>query len=225
MSMNFRPAAMRRLAVVSPLLSVALLASGCLSSPTYGTDKTATEQLVQDVTSVVSLAPPKKAPIDYKPRAELVKPAPGQAAELPAPQQRLASADNPEWPESPEQRRARLRQEATENQDNPGYKSPIINDMALAEPAPAPRDSHTRQIGETDRTDDQKRQEVLRLRAEQRQGSPTNRKYLSEPPLDYRQPAATAATDELGEDELKKQRRAKKAASKGWSVKDYIPWL
>jgi hypothetical protein len=54
------------------------------------------------------------------------------------------------------------------------------------------------------------------------------RRTLTEPPLDYRQPAETAPTDELGEDEFKKQRRlkaeAKKASGKK-SWKDLVPWL
>jgi hypothetical protein len=41
------------------------------------------------------------------------------------------------------------------------------------------------------------------------QGSPTNRRYLSEPPLDYRQPAETAAKNDVGEDEWKKDKRRK----------------
>ena len=52
--------------------------------------------------------------------------------------------------------------------------------------------------------------------AASKQGSPTVRRTLTEPPLEYRQPAPTAATDELGEDEFKKQRRLKRQAQGGW---------
>ena len=57
-------------------------------------------------------------------------------------------------------------------------------------------------------------------------GSPTTRRYLSEPPLEYRAPAATAAADDLGEDEAKKERERKAAArkDKGFSWKNLIPW-
>ena len=57
-------------------------------------------------------------------------------------------------------------------------------------------------------------------------GSATTRRYLSEPPLAYRAPAATAAADELGEDEAKKERDRKAAArkDKGFSFKNLIPW-
>jgi hypothetical protein len=56
----------------------ALTLSGCMSSPTYGTDKTASEQLLGDVSGILSLAPAKKPQVDYKPRPELVRPAKGR---------------------------------------------------------------------------------------------------------------------------------------------------
>ena len=51
---------------------------------------------------------------------------------------------------------------------------------------------------------------------------------LTEPPIEYRQPAPTAAVDELGEDEYKKQRRLKAEARKAagdTSWRDLVPWL
>ena len=60
--------------------------------------------------------------------------------------------------------------------------------------------------------------------AETKQGSETSRKYLSEPPLVYRAPAATAPSGDIGEDEYKKERRAKAAAREGsWSWRQLIP--
>lgn len=223
-------AAARRLAVVSPLLLAGLLASGCMSSPTYGTGVSANEQLLTDVSSMVSLKPNRGDPIEYKPRPELVRPSQGQAAELPPPQEKVASAQNPDWPESPEERRKRLRKQADDNQDNQFYQSPIINDVsgsgggsATASSSSGGRtgDLGVRPVGQAEA----ERREVKKRLADARQGSATKRRYLSEPPLDYRQPAATAPTDELGEDEVKKERRAKKLATQPKGVKDYIPWL
>jgi hypothetical protein len=54
------------------------------------------------------------------------------------------------------------------------------------------------------------------------------RRTLTEPPVEYRQPVATAPADELGEDEYKKQRRLKAEAKKaggGSSWRDLVPWL
>lgn len=81
-----------RLALLAPLVASGLALSGCMGSPTYGTDKTAAEQLAGDLTGAVSFAPKRKDPIDYKPRPTLVKPAPGQKEALPAPQNSIQTA-------------------------------------------------------------------------------------------------------------------------------------
>ena len=73
-----------RAALLAPLVASGLALSGCMSSPTYGTDKTASEQLVGDLSNAFSIAPQKRPAIDYKPRPALVKPAPGQKEVLPA---------------------------------------------------------------------------------------------------------------------------------------------
>ena len=209
----------------------AALLSGCMGSPTYGTDKTAGQQLFEDVTGVISteglIGRGREAEIAYKPRPELVRPASLEV--LPEPQQELASAENPAWPESPEERRARLRAEATENQDNPNYRSPIVSSGTRT----VTRTEAHRNPNYMDRAprpqvmegSGQNRAEVQRRIRENRQGTPTTRKYLSEPPLDYRVPAETAAAGELGEDERVKERRLRQAAGKSGSWRDYVPWL
>ncbi|AEH89480.1 MULTISPECIES: hypothetical protein [Mesorhizobium] len=218
-----------RLALLAPLVASGLALSGCMGSPTYGTDKTAAEQLAGDLTGAVSFAPKRKDPIDYKPRPTLVKPAPGQKEALPAPQNSIQTA-SAEWPESPEQRRARLRADATAHQDDPNYQSEIVDDVqtdpeaikkAMAEsgsshpPAWTPADS-----------DKGRAAEIQRRLAEGKQGNPNTRKYLSEPPLAYRVASDQAPQNELGEDEYKKERRLKKEAEGkkgGWF--DWLPSL
>lgn len=197
---------------VAPLVASACalaVLSGCMSSPTYGTDKTANEQLLEDVTGVLgveALAGGKKqSEIAYSPRGQLVTPSSLEV--LPEPQQELASAGNPAWPESPEERRRRIRAEATENRDNPNYRSPV-----------ATRASDTAFVS------DGQRAEIQRIKRETTQGEATNRRYLSEPPLDYRVPEATAEAGSLGEDEWKKAQRAKRAKGKS-SWRDIVPWF
>ncbi len=210
----------RRRAIASALLAASGLGvTGCVSGPTYGTDKTATEQLVGDVTGILSLAPKDRPQIEYKPRPELVKPVKGDVATLPTPQDGVAMTENPAWPESPEQRRARLRADATSNIDKPGFRPQITNDMPIATAAAEPRGTNERfresgitPIGAP--TLAQKGAEIKKRLAETQQGSPASRRYLSEPPLDYRQPSATAPVGEIGEDEVKKERRMKAAARK-----------
>ncbi|WP_034330272.1 MULTISPECIES: hypothetical protein [unclassified Aminobacter] len=172
----------------------AVLLAGCMSSPTYGTGKTANQQLMEDVTGILALGPQDKPDIRYTPRGELVRPP--TTTVLPEPQQEVASAENPAWPESPEERRRRIRAEADANN---GASPSVVN------------------------TKDQRIELQRRIR-EGQQGEATNRRYLSEPPLTYRQPEAGAAAGDIGVDEAKKARDAKRAAGKS-SWRDYVPWL
>ena len=113
---------------------------------------------MEDVTGILALGPQDKPDIRYTPRGELVRPP--TTTVLPEPQQEVASAENPAWPESPEERRRRIRAEADANN---GASPSVVN------------------------TKDQRIELQRRIR-EGQQGEATNRRYLSEPPLTYRQP-------------------------------------
>ncbi|MBX3531425.1 MAG: hypothetical protein KF849_12510 [Rhizobiaceae bacterium] len=175
----------------------ALALGGCMGSPTYGTNKTANAQLISDLSGALSLGlgDSKRNEIEYQPRPELVKPQ--TTAVLPPPQDSVTASTAAGWPESPEQRMARIRREATENQDNPAYRSPVVNDIAPTETAAL--------------TPGQQREEFRRMRRESA-GSATERRVLSEPPLEYRVPADTAPMGDLGVSEDKKERQAKRDA-------------
>ncbi|MGX5831217.1 hypothetical protein [Mesorhizobium sp. 43Arga] len=218
-----------RLALLAPLVVSGLALSGCVGSPTYGTDKTAAEQLAGDLTGAVSFAPKHKDPIDYKPRPTLVKPAPGQKEALPAPQESIQTA-SAQWPESPEQRRARLRADATAHQNDPGYQAEIVDDVQT-DPASVKKamadsgSSHPPAWSPAD-SDKGRAAEIQRRLAVSKQGDPNTRRYLSEPPLAYRVASGTAPQNELGEDEYKKERRLKREAEGkkgGWF--DWLPSL
>lgn len=222
-----------RAILVAPLVASGLLASGCMSSPTYGTGTTQNQQLVTDVSGMFSLKP-KRTSSEYSPRPELVKPT-TPTTDLPPPQESIVTADAAQWPESPEQRRARIRADATENRDKLGWEPEVVNDIAVE------KQSQSVALGTSGRSIEsgvapagkgenltKKGAEFKQKLAMTKQGSPTVRRTLSEPPLDYRQPAATAPTDELGEDEYKKQRRLKAEARKSSgdkSWRDFVPWL
>lgn len=222
------------MAIAVPAVASSILLSGCMSSPTYGTDKTATEQLLSDVSSIASVRPKKRASIEYKPRAELVRPAPGEnLASLPAPQDEVTSSTNPDWPESPEQRLARINQEVDENRDKAGFDSPVVADDDLDRARSTPSKLDTRGGSAEDASavlkggqSANQRENFKKKLAETRQGSETKRRYLSEPPLEYRAAAASAPQDDIGEDEYKKERAAKRAARKkgtgGW--REWLPF-
>jgi hypothetical protein len=216
-----------RLLLGGSLVAAAALLSGCMSSPTYGTDKTANAQLMSDMSGILSFRDKKKAQIEYAPRPELVKPAKGSET-LPPPQETVATVGNPNWPESPEQKLARLRAEADANIDNPNYDSPIVPDMANAAPSKKSLTGNWRTnesgVENPSNMAAQKAEYQKRLKDSQ-QGDSQRRKFLSEPPVEYRQAAADAPTGELGEDEYRKERRLKREARKknGFKLGDLIP--
>ena len=217
-----------RAALLAPLVASAIALSGCVGSPTYGTDKTAGEQLVDDVSGAISITPKHKDPIDYKPRPDLVRPAAGQKESLPAPQESIQTA-SADWPESPEARRARIRADATAHQNDPNYQPEAVDDDVQADQAAikkAMADSGSSHPPRWSPEDSSKTRaaEIQRRLAEGKQGSPTVRKYLSEPPLAYRAPSDAAPQNELGEDEYKKERRLK-AQAEGKKSGGWFDWL
>jgi hypothetical protein len=221
MFMNFANA--KTVLVRACALAALMAVTGCVSSPTYGTGKSANAQLAEDVTGAFSLKPKSGPKIAYQPRPELVKTA---ATDLPAPQERAVKQPGV-WPESPEEKRARLRAEATAGRSDPNFEPSIVNDLGgSVEPTtinPNPnddRDARKRLVVDAKAV---KQASVLN-----KVGSPTTRKTLSEPPIDYRQPVESATYGDLGEDEAKKERRLRAEAKKkkGTSgLKSLIPWL
>lgn len=211
-----------------PLVASGMALTGCVGSPTYGTDKPADQQLLGDLSNAISLRPPKKDGIDYKPRAVLVKPKPGQKEALPAPQDSITQTASGEWPESPEQRRARLRAEATANENNPNYETQIVGDDVQTDPEAvrkAMAESGSSHPPAPDAGQEvSKRAEVARRVAASQQSTPTTRKYLTDPPTAYRAAADTAPQNDIGEDEYKKERRLKKEAQAKSGKSGWFDW-
>ncbi len=208
---NFDHARLVRVTLVAGVVAAGLGLGGCVASPTYGTDKTANEQLLEDVAGMIAFGSDKKPRIDYKPRPELVTPE--TTAVLPPPQDDVTTASNPQWPESPEQRLARIRAEADENSNNPFYRPNVTH-------TPTERSNEVTNDDPllSNMSDRERREEIKRRRLERVGANASSRKYLSEPPLDYRRPAETAPVDDLGESEWKKERRAKRNAGGGRSL-------
>lgn len=248
-----------RIGAVVLVSASAMGISGCMSSPTYGTGKQANEQLLEDVTGVLSIGPKNRERIDYKPRPELVKPA--ETAALPEPQGNVVASADGVWPESPEEQRARLRAEATENRDKLGWRPKIKgpenvetrsaaqydrnpnlvrdefgdNEASRRRAALKPKPARSRaQLDRNPALASQEvdptkaREEFNRRLAVTQQGDPTTRKYLSEPPVEYRAAAETAPVNDIGEDEDKKEAKRKansrkKAGKRNW--RDFVPWI
>lgn len=183
-------------ASVAALLGACAILSGCIGGPTYGTDKSSGEQLMDDLGNAVMLKPPNASDkkIAYQPRGGLV--VPKDPNRLVEPQKSLASTeDNPQWVENPEDMRDRLKQEATENERKIGYNSPLQSQNTTA------RNLST----------DQQLEQYREARKLQQGLYSDKRRYLSDPPLDYRKVPEEVAND-LGEPEKKKEKRRKKEA-------------
>ncbi|EUC01418.1 hypothetical protein PMI07_003403 [Rhizobium sp. CF080] len=190
---------------VAGILASTLTLSGCIGGPTYGTDKTAMEQLTDDIGQSVSLggkSAEAKAGLKYNPRPSLVV-AKGQEQALPAPQQSLASREsNPNWVESPEETRKRMREEADAHENDPTYRSPLL--------------AGSGQGGQM--TETEKWEAFRKAKADAETVTVTGRRRsLSEPPAEFRSADAAALTD-VGEPETQKEKRRKaqaEAAKKG----------
>ncbi len=181
---------------------------GACTSPTYGTGKSAGEQLVDDLGSATSITGDKsKRNLRYGPRPGLVVPAQARAEDLASPQQNMANREtNPQWVESPEETRERLRDEADANKNNPNYRSPLLAGNGTA--------------GQM--TESQKWEAFRKAKADAQGGSVVNaqRKYLTDPPVEYRSVSQDQLTD-LGEPEQKKEKRRKKEAAVAGSGKNW----
>jgi hypothetical protein len=216
-----------RAALLASVLVSGLMVGGCMSSPTYGTGRTANAQLTSDLSSMFSMRTQRGAAPDHRPRPELVKPA--TTAELPPPQDSVTSA-NPAWPESPERKRARILAEISDDQASNNAEPLVVNDMAVAgvdrkRSYESPDAKQDREAAPMSNRESQALRAQYNKRLAESNVSPTSRKYLSEPPLEYRVPAETAPVGDVGEDEAKKARRLKKQARKGGGWRDLVPWL
>ncbi|MBW6420886.1 hypothetical protein KX729_05480 [Rhizobium sp. XQZ8] len=193
---------------VTGILASVVTLSGCMG-PTYGTDKPAFEQLTDDIGASVSMGLDKdeaRSNLKYQPRPSLVVATKQQGTALPAPQQSVASRENnPNWVESPEETRARLRKEADQYKNDPSYRSPLLAGNGKAG-----------QMTET-----QKWQAFRDAKANAENVDVSGgRRTLTEPPSEFRSADANSLTD-LGEPEEKKAKRRKQEAVDARSGKSW----
>ena len=193
---------------VAGILASTMTLSGCIGGPTYGTDKTAMEQLSDDLGASVSLGSSRddaNRSIKYNPRPSLVV-ADKQGGNLPAPEQSLANRENnPNWVESPDETRERLRKEADANAGNPNYRSPLL--------------AGNGQAGQL--TESQKWEAFRKAKQDTQSVDPAaTRRGISDPPTDLRTASASTLTD-LGEPESTKEKRRKKEAEAAKQSSDW----
>ncbi|OCW57110.1 hypothetical protein AWJ14_08180 [Hoeflea olei] len=210
---------------IGALIAASVTLSGCLG-PTYGTDKSSTEQLFDDLGSIASLGGSDKAAgIEYKPRPAIVKPA--DTANLPAPQPSVVE-NNPAWVESPEETRKRLVAEADANGSGSTFSSPLARRTSTGYGRTGPTGGGAADGPPTpmQTLNTTKQSQAFKEGRKIQQGAYSDRRrYLSDPPLTYRQPAETAPVGDLGEPEKVKERRRLAEAKKANSgSRSWWPW-
>lgn len=215
----------RILALGGLLISGGML-SGCVGGTTYGTGVSQEKQTVEDLANLLTFQK-KRANIDYQARPDLIVP---EEKVLVEPRDGEEVASQTDWPESPEQRIARIRAEADEAQKTTAGQIAFARSQKIYRSTqPGSQELPTAPIGQgvPNVTCDPSPGGVMRQctgaeisnavraqRAEIQSVGKTGykRRYLTEPPLEYRSPSENAVEGDLGytEAELRKIEAEKK---------------
>lgn len=207
----------KKLLLVTGVIVLPLALAGCQGSSTYGTGKTSAEHLLEGVGGIAG-GSEKKQRIDYSPRPGLVTPPKGGA--LPEPLEQGGSSYYPDLPESPEQRRVRLQNDAPKAHERSGA---IPLEAMKRRREPGSRRAKTSDYSRDETLESNydpryNRKRFLKHKAEiAGVNGAAQRKYLTEPPRKYRTPHDTAVSGEIGEDEEVKAKRYKKKKRFDWS--------
>lgn len=210
------------------ILATGSLLAGCVGGTTYGTGVSQEVQTVRDLTNILSLKKNKNT-IDYASRSDIVVP---EQKVLVEPKEEAAEV-SPDWPESPEQRIARIRAEAEEaNGGSLGQQTAFANQDKDLPTAPRKKILKSAPLGQgvpniscdpdgiimRRCSDSEIRNAVLQARKQASGYGATGvqRRYLTEPPVEYRTPASTAVIGDAGytEAELADIARQKKEREK-----------
>ena len=214
-------------------LACALALAGCVKGTTYGTGVTQGAQTVSDLYNMFTLKNDSKK-IDYSARPDLI--VPQDTAALPEPIDSEATTSSPDWPETPEARIARIRSQAGEIDERSGDYS--VQEQLRRKEGIGVEDQNPRKeyvVGKTDREgnpllniegSEEKRKAVLKAKADLDYSRGAKRKYLTEPPVDYRLPTDSAPSGEeaFTEEELLKRKAEAEARERGYhETKPFSP--
>ena len=205
----------RRIATFVTLLASTTFLAACSGSNTYGTGVSQEAQLLSDLSGIVALGPAeRKKPIDYSARPKLVR-APADGT-LPSPAEQGGGAESAYFPTNPEERQAarnaRVAKPWTRRDGGIDHTIPEDVDAPSAsreapyEPWRGRADDGTGDrepsAAEMARNSiEGKKERLKRFREITGNGSLGTgpRRYLTQPPQEYRTPAETAAVGDVGE--------------------------
>lgn len=201
--------------LVSGLIAATIGLSGCVGGTTYGTGVSQGQETLEGVFNMFSLGSKKKKKIDYSARADLVIPSDKSALREPISVE--SSTSNPDWPESPEQKIARVRGEVTEADVRSG-EIPLA-EMFRKKQGIKISKTKRKSVNRVDGLDGDDTMAVMfsdqsksikNRRAKLAYSTGPKRKFLTEPPETYRIPADSAAAGDLGIDESEAREKEKK---------------
>lgn len=182
-----------RFASAAAIAAMAVALAACQSN-TYGTGRSPGLQTVEDIVGIAALSNEKREPIDYKPRPGIV--APPSTATLPAPGASGSTMVASNWPVDPDVQRAQLKADAAAR-EAAGLPTPKFS---------LPRSESTEPIRMRDpeaeaMSTPEQREAAKKMFADARgavavdeNGMPV-RRYLTDPPSEYRMPDPTAPVE------------------------------
>lgn len=183
-----------RLSAVSGMALLALAAGGlggCTS--TYGTGEAPEMALFREMTGGF-MSRGQKEPIQYQPRAPLV--APPATGQLPEPVE-TAEVASANWPLDPDQNRAQpTYDEDYDAQAEYQRLKPLAGLMPQSRVKTDTSNDDLKQAYDIVHTK-QQRAQFRQALAESKGYGRTERRYLTDPPTAYREPAATAPMEEV----------------------------
>ncbi len=175
------------------LLAFSMVVSGCISTATYGTGEAPEMSIIKGVTGGLTGVGKAKEKVEYKPRAPLVMPPENS---LPAPV--ATAAADPNWPVEADSAGAEAEVDALgdTSRSDPNYVrklKPLVGALP-ANKRPASYDPER----ESDRAhleglrNPDARKKFKAALADAEGTNTTERRYLTDPPTAYREPAETA---------------------------------
>jgi hypothetical protein len=203
---------MARLAALAVVCGAPAFVAACSSGVTYGTGTSTEMQTIQDISGILSLTGEKKPEVDRSPRGGIVAP-PTTEAGLPPPVDETTTASI-DWPNDPDEA-SRRRRAAEENEPiaagslatvrDPGFRLP--KEAFKNQPPPEENWDYSRGPNPKFLGSNAKKQ-FVEMKAERggsvdAAGNPT-RRYLTEPPAEYRVPDPDAPIDPEAPPEKKK---------------------
>ena len=196
---------------------------GCTGTSTYGTGKSQESQLVEDLAGMLMIGGGKKKKrIDYSARPNLVKP-PADATALASPEEEKV-AEDANFPVDPEEKLARLL-DAAENADEREKEAYLaerrrqvregISDDDVQRSRPnefnTSLDHQTSAAEMARRAKEGKEDRLAKLKESRGILGTQPRRYLTQPPAEYRTPAETAEIGNVGEKEVDPTKKRRKS--------------